>query len=109
MNDNTIVISHAGVLGMKWGRRKSPTTKTVSVKKKKMKDMSNDELQNVITRKRLEKQYKEATRRPTPRAAAAVGNIIKNSANQVATEYTKDVMKKGVSSAAKGAYKRWGP
>jgi hypothetical protein len=59
-------IRHVGVLGMRWGRRKGkssgPASKdheTVSViRKKKVSELSNDEIKIATSRIQLENQYK---------------------------------------------------
>ena len=59
-------LTHYGVIGMKWGRRKassgSSSADHISVsglRKKKLNEMSNDELTQLTKRLQLERQYKE--------------------------------------------------
>ena len=47
-------LAHYGVKGMKWGVRK----KTRSASRQSISEMSNQELQDLITRGNLEKQYR---------------------------------------------------
>ena len=62
-------LAHYGVLGMKWGvRRKSRTTsadsaKVKAIRKKKVNEMSNQELRDANNRLQLERQYKDLTRK----------------------------------------------
>lgn len=57
-------LNHVGVLGMRWGRRKG--VKKVSqdhavaskIKKKKLSEMSNEEIKILSNRIRLEQEYK---------------------------------------------------
>lgn len=59
-------LMHYGVKGMKWGVRK---------KREKISDLSDVELQKRINRKNLENQYKNLTKKKTPKALKAVGSI----------------------------------
>ena len=61
---NNNELQHTGVLGMRWGHRKtmsksSDTKKTEGPVKKKadVKSMSDDELKKIVNRMQLEKQY----------------------------------------------------
>lgn len=62
-------LAHYGVLGMKWGvRRKSRTpsadsAKVKAIRKKKVNEMSNQELRDANNRLQLEKQYKDLTKK----------------------------------------------
>lgn len=65
---NNYELYHYGVLGMKWGvRRKRSMSddakKTASIKKKKIHEMSNNELREANNRLQLESQYKQLTKR----------------------------------------------
>lgn len=60
------VLQHWGVPGMHWGQRKSSSSSSSSqdhrvsraLKKKKLHEMSNAEIQALTTRMQLERQYK---------------------------------------------------
>lgn len=64
-------ISHYGIPGMKWGRRKQRVTNPSSDhskvselrKTKALEEMSNDELRAVVTRLGLERQFKDVSAR----------------------------------------------
>lgn len=62
-------LAHYGVLGMKWGvRRKSRTPSADSVKvknirKKRIDEMSNQDLRDANNRLQLENQYKQLTKK----------------------------------------------
>lgn len=60
--NNTDELYHYGVLGMRWGRRKARYTskdyrRTKNLRKKKVSQMSNKELQEVNKRMELESRY----------------------------------------------------
>lgn len=89
-------IKHYGVLGMKWGVRKTPSDdyKTAKeIKKKKPKAMSNKEMSTLLTRQRLEQEYK----RLNPKAIDAGRKFAK----EVGRELAKDVVKNGLKKGAK--------
>lgn len=59
-------LAHFGILGMKWGRRKADSRPSSAdyiekkmLKKKKVHEMSNDEIRRLTARMSLEKQVKE--------------------------------------------------
>lgn len=53
-------LQHYGVLGMKWGIRRTPEQLGVNKpKKKRARDMSDDELRKANNRKQLENQYNQ--------------------------------------------------
>lgn len=63
-------LAQAGVKGMKWGRRKgnTPTLRTskdyktaAKIRKKKVSEMSNEDLKTLTKRIQLEKSYKDLT------------------------------------------------
>ena len=62
-------LKHFGVLGMRWGRRnaRSPSNyspehiKSRQISKKKVSEMSNEELKILNTRRQLERQYAQGS------------------------------------------------
>ena len=99
-------IKHYGVLGMKWGVRKdnkkarktpSDDYKTAKeIKKKKPKAMSNKEMSTLLTRQRLEQEYK----RLNPAAIDAGRKFAKDVGKDLAKDVVKNGLKKGVKKAA---------
>lgn len=83
---------HYGVLGMKWGRRKSkakkssqssskrPTTisstKKKSKKKVKIKELSDEDLQKKVNRLRLEKHYRDLKKDELSTGRKLAGEIL---------------------------------
>lgn len=63
MNQNETELMHYGVLGMKWGHRKNryiskDSKRVTNIRKKRIDQMSNQELKEVNKRLELENNYK---------------------------------------------------
>jgi hypothetical protein len=99
-------LSHVGILGMKWGKRKAgvisasppkPSSadheKKLEIRKKKLNEMTNDELSAFTRRMALEKQYKELTKPELTRGQKIVKSIL-NSATKGATDMTLSYVNK---------------
>lgn len=116
------VLVHYGVLGMKWGVRRTPAqlghrTKPKTIKrsrespkpkpkevqsesssppKKSIHELSDAELREAISRLELEKRYKELARSANPpktnEGKKFVENILKKSGENIATQFTTYVM-----------------
>lgn len=92
---------HAGVLGMKWGKRKGTSAKKVTkvkskpapLKPKLAKDMTEDELRAAIGRKYLEKQYNELQ----PKKVNHGKELVKS----VAISYAKTTANQFIANAGK--------
>jgi hypothetical protein len=100
---------HWGIPGMKWGirRRQSNTTITgkphssdhttaVSLKKKHVSEMSNDELKKLTTRMQLEKQFKDLSKADVSAGQKIVGEIVGNAGKQLAAKYVASSIEKGL-------------
>lgn len=115
-------LTHYGVLGMKWGVRKSRASKggtshnhgrqtgtnkkknvsPTKTAKKSIKDMSDDELRNEISRLELEKRYKDLT---SPKEQTKIFNgkkfvtdILNQSGKNVGTQVATYYMGKAFNS-----------
>ena len=106
-------LAHYGVLGMKWGKRKtggsSPTirdrlaerkarqsedyTTAKAIKKKKLSEMSNEEVKQLVTRMQLERQLKDLNP-----SAIAVGR-------KMVTDVLKEAVKQELASQVRGGIK----
>ena len=95
-------ISHIGILGMKWGKRKSGSqtiirpssadhNKQVELRSKKVHEMSNDEIQAFNKRASLEKQYKELTKKQIGIGRKIVNSIFKSASKGISDTTLKYV------------------
>lgn len=109
MDENSL--THYGVLGMKWGRRKQKpssgssktsrreekkltkeakkrgmTTTIKKTKKVKIKDLSDDELQKKIRRLQMEKQYRDLKKDEVSKGRKIAGQILSNVGVKLGTE-----------------------
>lgn len=117
---------HYGVLGQRWGIRrnkssggslksrlsahyqrsveqkygKSSTDSKVakSLKKKRLNELSNDELKKLTTRMQLEKQYKDLKRSNASAGKKFVTDILRDSGKNVATSYVTKILGNQVDS-----------
>jgi len=113
------VLEHFGVLGMHWGKRGSKKiggkihstikkhtakenpsedhTKKVTLKKKKLHQMSNEELRTLNTRMQLERQYKDLNKHDVSAGRAFVTKTL--------TDIGSDIIKTTMATAIKKAIK----
>lgn len=111
-------LTHYGIKGMKWGvrrRRKSTPsspsadyTKAKQIKKKRISEMSNDELKALTQRLQLEKQYRDLSPDVVNRGKNEVQQILKNAAKQTATNFISKGMTKAVDLSLKEIMRRAG-
>lgn len=103
-------LQHVGILGMKWGRRKarpSGPDKTssdhkvgVSLKRKKLSEMSNEELRTLTNRLQLEKQYKDLTKTDISSGRKFVSEVLQSAGKQLASKYVAGFLDTGIKGLA---------
>ena len=110
-HDKDHTLTHYGILGMRWGVRRGQKAldraagrtedynQAQAKKKTPMSQMTNAELQQFITRKNLEMQYKALKAKDISAGRKFAQDIVK----QVGTELLKDAIKGGVNYAITGA------
>ena len=95
-------IKHFGIPGMKWGvrrnrkgssartsRESSDSKRARSLKKKKVSELSNDELRKLNDRLQLEKNYKSLTKKDTRPGLKFAGSVLSEVGKQIAVKYVK--------------------
>jgi hypothetical protein len=115
LNDKEF-LQHYGVLGMHWGHRKASSTvethttsrrtsedheKKMSLKGKKVHEMTNAELKAFNERVQLEKQYKQLTKEEMSAGQKFVMDLLANASKEIATQYVKKYASKGLENAMK--------
>lgn len=104
---NEKILEHTGVLGMRWGIRKGSSSrssgsedhnKLKALKKKKGKDLTDAEIKSALARLRLEKEYKDLTKREISGFEKAAKSVIGDAAKETAKKYTSQAMTKAVES-----------
>lgn len=122
--ENSLI--HYGVLGMKWGVRRTPaqlarargktkakseetskkvTSSSTSVQKKSISEMSDDELRRTVSRLQLEQQYRNLNPERVSAGRKFANKVLKDvvvpAATEVARNKLKDVMTDALNSASK--------
>jgi hypothetical protein len=111
-DDMTNILSHYGIPGMHWGRRKTPSTPSAdhqtarSLKGKKLSEMSNDEIKLLSGRMNLEKQYKEALRQDIHPGKKFAQDVLVSAGKQVASKMVAQVLDKGARDLVRFAAER---
>lgn len=107
-------LAHHGIKGMRWGVRRQrpsggggrifgkpkktiPAENSFSKDYKDMKNMTNKELRNAITRLELEKQYSSLVRNDVSNGRRMVNSILRD----VATQTVSDLLKEGAMTGAR--------
>lgn len=98
-------LTHHGVKGMRWGvRKKQPSTDYTEykkIKKKKLKEMSNEELKKLNNRMNLEANYRELKKRNVSAGRKFVTNVLSGTATAIATKYATKYAEIGVKKVVK--------
>jgi len=101
-------LEHAGVKGMRWGKRKKKSSsESESEPKPDVKKMSDDDLKKAINRLKLEREYKQLTTPEVSQGRKIVGEILKDVGKAHAKKYLNNELEKlltpgnGVSMSTK--------
>jgi len=88
-------LEHAGILGMRWGVRQSSKSgnNTSKMKNKKLKDLTNEEIQEYLNQSVFERKYKELHPSTLDRGKKLVTTIIAKSAEKKARKYAEEQRK----------------
>lgn len=117
---NTGTLCHHGILGMRWGVRRTPAQigRSMGFSKKTLPEDSHDdykkahgsksaealsdkELRDRINRLQMEKQYSLLTQREKSAGVKFVTNVLTSAAQQTASKYVSQYMSKGVDAVIK--------
>lgn len=93
MNKANTSLQHWGIMGMKWGVRRAGSRqagppsadwqKVSGLKKKRISEMSNEELKALTSRMQLEKQYKDLKKQDHSAGAKFVNEMLTNAGSQL--------------------------
>lgn len=105
-------LMHWGIAGMKWGVRRNTSSKSSrpdsedhktakSLRGKKVREMSNDELKKLTTRLQLEKQFKDLSSSDVSPGQRFIQEVISNAGKQLASKYVANAVETGVPELLK--------
>ena len=105
---NEALLQHHGILGMKWGVRRTPEQLARASGKRgssddEVKKMSDSELRSKINRLQMEKQYKQLTSSEISVGRKFVQDVLTNAAKETAKNYVSKYMTKGIDAVIKKA------
>lgn len=94
---------HYGIKGMKWGKRRTQSAtssddhkKARTIAKKKLHEMSNEELKTLTTRLQLERQYKDLSKKQVSMGKRFASDLLKD----VGKSYAKTAVTSGAKKLA---------
>lgn len=85
-------LAHYGVLGMKWGHRKSKSSKKDAIK-----SMTTKDLERKVHRTKLENEYRYQNRSKAEKSKEVVQKILIGAAGAAAGFVAKDLAKSGIT------------
>ena len=99
-------LKHFGILGMHWGKKKGKTILSPhkdyaiadNIRKKDIREMSNEELKTLTSRVQLEKSYRDVSKKEVSRGKQFVNNFIENFAKQQLTAVLSSLVTKGIAA-----------
>lgn len=114
-------LAHYGILGMKWGIRRTEAqlarargktksddaddnekkTSSTSSKKKSVSEMSDDELRKAVNRLQLEKQYRDLSPKNVSAGQRFVNKVMKDVIVPAATQASQQMIREALTNATK--------
>lgn len=84
---------------LKGDKKEEPKKQTTVPKNKDVKDLSDDELRQILTRYNMEQQYKKMTKEQTEKGKSWVTQMLAEAGKDVAKQYTKKAMTAAMDAA----------